>query len=1498
MKTAQLPLALEPEKFMCQHEIVEEAVWKDKELVNHRKVRGSVLFFVGQDLDTIESIAREVVKCGGLALIAAVEPRMSFQIPVFVFNEDELRDLRESFEAFITLAPIRNDADVEILDGLVMVPTGQPRIKSRTFAEAAASREYKSEPAATSREHKSESSTSSWGGFASKVVSKMTSYVYPPKVKADLQRILTPGCNWFDPESNLKSFYKAVDLLRIAKDSDKVGAEMGEILKQISDHMRECHHQIDIVLLSYAMHFLRSAEILNSKKDRKQFRASIVKCVRELNLDVDSMKLCDIVERGGKKLLHPCEPLLWFASTHLDNFLRQGESSSDKDDLISKLVWIEVHQCGNCFDWRRLVGLVRPISFRGPMPTNHRLQMLLDTDSFQTLALAVQPSVEAICYVVQLLYDESDPGEFRAPIEVDLDDSDIGRWVAIFQRCDDIALCGPVIESLNCLRFKQKNRAWKYLIVSSFVQAHWAGSLMRLQQIWENVDVEHSDRSIFREEVMKILASSLYRREGRYAENRRAEVIQNLLRTPTIGNFLGSNELQSPMQVYLSRVMEGWEDFKVKVDLVESIYNNYVLVGDVGYEDISSLVLESLKRALESTGPWQHMFHIASRKEDVFSTKVDERGLLESIAILVLKNAKLENDYSTLTSLPLSDLGDGNLISCLTGQLTLSLHTSFGDIAKAAILYSDLVSKSSPRLKQIIDTVLLSAIKQWSPITLLDILLLNTKYLETIGGFLASHTDPAIECELAELKLICTEWVCKVKANDVLLSGIERVLDIYDSNKWRAIENITGVKLVHVVYLDDELRKVDDILSSINLNLFLTNQLDGTPGTQSVLDIFRRYVCDIDDGGIANLLRKGLDSSNIADIKNTHTVSSIKGISDALATFREEFDSPIRTAAYFLGVNCTLFYDSIGFGNWTSIPIENFLEKVVSAEEELHSLLKCDGGDAFSAVQRATKLISKDNDEEVSLATDALRKDVSLLVSCPTFVVSEFDQSRFHLLSSLVGISGPLNDFVDCCEQLQFQFIHSDNSFAELVAIANNLNCTEGSRTELEQYGELAGRLVAIVSPSTTDASQEEVGRVIDEMVPCMTVFRSIARCCDVWTFVREMKWFGKDGLQQFYSEFNNVTNQLLFASTESFESTVLDSLEPTVRFLSVVGSLLDEVQLKEFFQCFSSRLNLRVDLNGRRDLKRNLQMVQENITNIREWFDSGIDDMTAIFSRFDLVWQNGKYVIRNRELCLVYSSGEKEECLSGSSLDEFAQQLGFVQHENQDTSTRITSFMDQLQVLRKVVAVKAHTVSIGYLVDGLDSFVYRANEDLTAAAHFLSESNQMLQKCDAWRKELYSKFPLSILFWTDDLRNMYDAIVDLSSSGDTKNLDVIIPGLAVVIPPKILPSVRDEVLAATLRCVDLLKEGSIAGDETWIEVVSKFLEAWHDNLNRVRYSKLPNAGQSGIFLHSFECDDDKKELMTLGVMKQVYQVCQEMYIVSSIFYAIHQILNRCFFPP
>jgi len=139
---------------------------------------------------------------------------------------------------------------------------------------------------------------------------------------------------------------------------------------------------------------------------------------------------------------------------------------------------------------------------------------------------------------------------------------------------------------------------------------------------------------------------------------------------------------------------------------------------------------------------------------------------------------------------------------------------------------------------------------------------------------------------------------------------------------------------------------------------------------------------------------------------------------------------------------------------------------------------------------------------------------------------------------------------------------------------------------------------------------------------------------------------------------------------------------------------------------------------------------------------------------------------------------------------------------------------------------------------------------------------------------------------------------VDLSSSGDTKNLDFIIPGLAVVIPPKILPSVRDEVLAATLRCVDLLKEGSIAGDETWIEVVSKFLEAWHDNLNRVRYSKLPNAGQSGIFLHSFECDDDKKELMTLAVMKQVYQVCQEMYIVSSIFYAIHQILNRCFFPP
>ena len=109
------------------------------------------------------------------------------------------------------------------------------------------------------------------------------------------------------------------------------------------------------------------------------------------------------------------------------------------------------------------------------------------------------------------------------------------------------------------------------------------------------------------------------------------------------------------------------------------------------------------------------------------------------------------------------------------------------------------------------------------------------------------------------------------------------------------------------------------------------------------------------------------------------------------------------------------------------------------------------------------------------------------------------------------------------------------------------------------------------------------------------------------------------------------------------------------------------------------------------------MHIVQQNISNIREWFDNGFDDMTNIFSRFDSVWESGKYIIDGSELCLVYTYDEKEVSLTGSNLDDFAQQLGFVQYENEVLSSRITSFLNQIQILRKMVTSQIYATNAGY---------------------------------------------------------------------------------------------------------------------------------------------------------------------------------------------------------
>ena len=1471
-KTALLPIGVDPGTFECSgSKPVQQAALKNDELVNPGNIAGEILFHDSKYLPSVHTAAREAAKNGALALIVPIDPEIIFDLPVFFFNDKQFRDLRSCNMAFISITPEGNHSQVKglsELEGKALVE----RKQALSYADATSMKGYK-ETAATRQV------TGKAGASSSSFFKSMKRFFTEPKVRHGLKSILNQDCDWFPSSGELHSFQKAIGLLTESEASDDVDAEMNEISKQLADHIKARNHQVDVVLISFLARFLERLGPRHSRKGRKVLQASIEQCFDNLTVEIDCPRLFLAIKNHmqDKCALDPRQPLLSITSSILEN-LKKRTRRKKTDEFITKLLWTQVHHCGKPFDWQSVVSLIDPCGFSALSPPICSMYTFIHPILFQSLGVFIQPTLEGSCAFIENMCERnsSSSGDVSAiSVDPNMTVDVTKKWI---QRtctgvCNQDGLWIHLLSCLGSLRFVQDNEKWKTKVISSFVQSFCAKHLLKLDFLWKHVDIEHSDYMVCRQIIVNVLRSKLLSSDRDVPE---VSEVESLLVDTDIGDFLCTSEVFHAIEKYTLSQMKKSQPFNVKIHLLSALYNKLISVGDVEGDNIRSFVMTALNDAFDppyvyhnnKTAP-EKMFHIASKERNVF-TSASGPSILESISQLVvkqyIKNANFATNPDCLLMLTLDDSDNETLLSYLTKQLKFSLCDRLNSIEEASTIEYSLRSKNaSPDLIRVLDKVLLSAVENWSPSGFTEILQLSC--INVLNSLYADQNIEAIGSKFVGLKHVFVNWTrsSQVEVNGLLLTDIEKIHSLYDPSKWKSIERLTGEKLVNVLSLDECLRQFDKFTSSI-ATIFYRSR------SQSILDLFRRYECNIDCtvGGVARLLQDCktiVDPSKLQDVKERHSISSIEKLSMELATFCEEFESQIKTAAYFLGVNCQLFSKSIDFGSWDSIQVEDFLEKVAAAGKTLQQVFNCESSDILSSTSHAVEIFVEQSDLGI-VDHNALKNDVYLLLACPTLDVNESRRKRFFLMSSLVSITQPLRAFVDCCKQLRFKFIFEDKCFSELEDIVGLLENGENSQADFQYFYDLAERLVNIVSTSGDGKEGIELlVRTINDSAVFMTIFRTISRSIDVWIFVRDMQWFGKEGLKQFYAEFSNTTNKLLFAS---FESSVLDSLEPTVRFLSHVGSLHAESNVGIFVQNLLDEF--KFDIDSRKQRKEVLHIVQQNISNIREWFDNGFDDMTNIFSRFDSVWESGKYIIDGSELCLVYTYDEKEVSLTGSNLDDFAQQLGFVQYENEVLSSRITSFLDQIQILRKVVTSQIYATNAGYPNNGFDEFGYIVNHELTNVELMLRNSTQLLKDCEDWRKNtLLAKYPLSTLFWNSDLRSLYDAIL-----GDEQDLDVIVPILSILVPPKLLVPLRESVLDVARECLGLLKHDSTQVNRTWIEIVSQFLDMCHDKMESVRYSKVPKPrNKNGIFLHLLECDCDeaKKELTTLSVISHVYNV-------------------------
>jgi len=1459
-KFATLFIDQDPSEFEIQSLLVRQGVLHEGKIINQKvkdlKSDSPVLYFSSdahQDQGTFKTIASESAKYKVPALIVTQDPGIAHTIPVFVFDEDEMRDLISFDTALISITVLGNSK--EDRRGTSESARASPSITDSYAVVARNDSVGRQAEINDASEGEKESE-----GLFKFIRRGFSNLIFTPKVRPALKKIFE---GW--SEDGLESYNAALVQLKMAIADDDRYAEIGEIRKQLLEYMSG-RDSNGIMLIAFSCQYL--IEIPFNKDHAKNVRRAIVECISRLEM-VSTFKLSDATKSSYSKGFDPCESLMRFISNRLQ-FLGSTRKKVDEivalQDQIPRLVWIHNHHCGKKFEWSRLLDLIRcrPQLLRSGLFCEN-LEAQMGQVELRSLVFFSQTSLRGICDVITEYVQRGVQGREMIQLTPTLD---VKHWIIkiVKSKRIDEALCRGFVECMQFIQFTWENEILKKKMATSIVSSFCHQNTRRLPILWQFVDVEHYDRTHFQETIIKILETGLCATSW---ESIKPDDVKCLFDS-CVSSFLGSKKLYKPMDQYTSRLMkQKWYKFEDKINFLGAAYSNFANVADVGFEDISKFVLYSLHIGLTSARFCHLIFKLAACNADLFSEQVNDECVAESVAELVIRKAQFSSS-DDIRGINFMDLQAGRLMKCLTSQLSQSLCDKCGkDIERSACLYNDLFCDAKPSLNSLLNEVLTSTLQQWDPKKVIDILCFSSTTLGAVSDFFCRNAgDANVHSSGTTIREIFEHFNNGVRTNGIKLRDINVSLEYYDPKKWNAIKNITGFEVATKIELGQALREMDEACDEINK----TFSIPCTSGELSLLDIFKRYECNVNsDIGIAGILNEcnELDSSHLK-----HTLSSIKNLAQTLTEFLARFHQQIGTLSYFVDVkvDCDLFYESIKFGSWTCIGIDEILGVVKNAEIFLTDLGKSLKRDPLRAIKNAVDLITNAPTAPRDLRViGMLRKSFSLVAGCPTIAVDLAEQHTFTFVSSLVAIMEKLHIFVSCSRQFQFQFVTSDDSFENLDKISNEIKSNDTSHIDIDTARAYARTIVDIFSISCETLDDVELGRAVDGCVSLFAIFENIRNSPDVFIFVREQGWSGEEGRQQFYAEFGNVTNKLLFANSDSFESNVLDSLEPAVRALSILASLQDESSLQTFMSTIKGSID--AGANSRELLKSNLETIQQNIRSVREWFNDEIDDATAIFSTFKNVWDTGAFLCEKNILCLSYESGDGKVNVSGSDLEDLVQQLGFVQHEDEQVGSDITTFLDNLQLLKKVVEIICNSERVGYSKGDIAKFIHRINEPLSSATILLTKANQMLKECNTWFEALEKKYPLMTLFSVSDLRVLHGAIVNFLTEPCNDELNVIVPTLATIVPPTMLVTLRGDIIAFCTECLVAMETDFLEEKLTWLEAVSKFIEVWHNKLGKPRYSKSSNGTRSGIFLHSFDCESRSKDLMIVGAMNFVYKV-------------------------
>ncbi|CAB9511697.1 Ring finger protein [Seminavis robusta] len=807
---------------------------------------------------------------------------------------------------------------------------------------------------------------------------------------------------------------------------------------------------------------------------------------------------------------------------------------------------------------------------------------------------------------------------------------------------------------------------------------------------------------------------------------------------------------------------------------------------------------------------------------------------------------------------------DNGFARYFAAGLTQALVSACDSMESASLVFLRLIERGNEMQSlSLASRLFCESFPSWQPHSLDEVALENKRAWELIFQCFAvvdTHRGRApdvvdrVFCCKDSLVKVFEDWTGDFRSRQITLAGLDTGLACSKLETWSLISRHLKLEMPDSAEIREMVEQGERLVESIR-NVLVAPVEWG----RSLRDLFVAYDCHTENDHTCAALfgtfsqfvetRPPLHDSQLSphdERLREIQLQALKSHKDAAEGFSQGCMNALRICAHFSRHRSVLFqqrFSRIAQGGCGGV---NDLRRCV--EQAVGGILGLFSEEAsFSDVRLAIV--------ELESHTVTVQQEVSNIAGCEALKFDDVMCDRFLLSALVCRLTRPLADFVSFCTQFGFE-VETDECFDVIKDTIEEIQGQDqigGSRSQCERLYKHLVMTDNKTAPITHDLAD------LERYIPLLKLFSCLRRHHEIWSLAAEKQWFGSEGLGNFLRELDHLSNTHM----DSYNTTVLEVIEPLIRIISIIGDHRKQSKVTALFNSLVSNQHVQEWLRDGRFKQFNV--VQQNLGQVRRWFCEEENEIHGYYRVFQEI-SGGRYFIslHEKELGIEYKGKDGIVAdMSGNEIEALLGQLSNIQHDDSIIAAAIDCFAEQHAIIEQAAAFVLKMESSGFRDSGIEDFTCQVGEQHMEDARTLHQAcRQRSDVCTNWLQETRRYHPLSLLFWDEELKELHKQL----SLEDDAGLSMAVHTLSRLLPSQNVSQVDMDNLGAIVSGRSMR-----AASESWLLEVSRFIEDIHKALGEPQRLSVEGVERE-LVVHSLSCDKDLRDEVLLGVLQSIYK--------------------------